>query len=59
MISNFEKLVRKLTFEQLKNEISKFIEQYNKEGFLKEFKWKTPQLLWDAYIENKLEYRAQ
>lgn len=38
MISNFEKLVRKLTFEQLKNEISKFIEQYNKEGFLKEFK---------------------
>ncbi|WP_170127866.1 hypothetical protein [Metamycoplasma alkalescens] len=54
MISDFEKFVRKLTFEQLKNEISKFIERYNKEGFLKEFKWKTPQLLWGAYIENKL-----
>ncbi|MEX1819654.1 IS3 family transposase [Metamycoplasma hominis] len=42
-----------MTFNELQTEIDKFINWYNNERFIKKFDLKTPQQMWDVYMNNK------
>lgn len=53
IFSNFFQKAKSLTFNELQIEIDKFINWYNNERFIKKFDLKTPQQMWDVYMNNK------
>ena len=53
IFSNFFQEAKSLTFNELQTEIDKFINWYNNERFIKKFDLKTPQQMWDVYMNNK------
>lgn len=54
IFSDFNKKVKTLTFEELKNEIQKFIHWYNNERFIQKFNFKTPHELWEEYVKQTI-----
>nr|WP_277872568.1 DDE-type integrase/transposase/recombinase [Metamycoplasma hominis] len=53
IFSNFFQKAKSLTFNELQTEIDKFINWYNNKRFIKKIDLKTPQQMWDVYMNNK------